>query len=496
MRTRIYTFIKALALGIVLTATINNVSAQWSESNILFPGEASPEPGPFWVAPVIVAEKDASGTIHLVWANKVSDEANVLAHAAYSNGSWSQMEILPSIPNSSAMLPSLTISPDGRLHVSYTCMLPDGSWGIAYTSKSTGADDWSLPVIVSQAGFALNAYAQIFCDNQQMPHVLYIAFGDDGESSFLKHVKFSSSNPSQTEQMAVPANSTGAFNPKLVKSANGNVQCFWYVLVNEEEKIMYSSYDGSLWSATEIIATSSNGLMMDEASIVPVATGMNELYAFWYSMDPEAGMYRKYTPGSGWTAQQQVDDAAFVMASGISDNPGNIHIAGNLNDNLNEIYDMKYHRLQGNQWIHEVIEPATSEILPTFPVMVISGDTLYCFYLRYFESGSSQLIERWKVLDYLTPVKDIQVNKAIALKVYPNPVQHSSMVTLNTPVSGVVTFTLTGILGRTETISMMIQDPGTISIELSDLFQVDQFKGTCILQVVTPAGRDNAMLVF
>lgn len=496
MKINMYSgFLRGLAIFVFfLTAFSSTAFAQWSMPQTIYQGTASPEPGPFWISPVIVTQKDPSGVIHLVWTNKVTDERNVLAHATFSNGQWSQMEVLPSDVNTSVMLPSLEITPDGRLHVSYTAFLPDGTWGVMYTSKPTGGQ-WSAPSLVSSTENLFNAYAQLICDAQQMPHVIYVAFAMDGESTMLKHVKFSADNPSQAEQLSVPADAQGGFNPRVVKSQDGTINCFWYKNTDEGSSVMYASFGGSSWSATTTLATPATTSVMDESPIVAVSTPSDELYALWYSMQQGEAMYKHFTPGQGWGMLEQASDGAFVMASGISDSQNNLHIAGNLNDEENEIYDMKYHFLSGGQWIHELIEQATAVELPSFPALIISGDTLYCFYARLYPEGGGELAMSWKILDFLTPVSHLPVNKDIALKVSPNPLESSSVVSFTTKGRGEVKFILTDALGRTEYATMPVQDAGNNTVNLNSIFTQPRQRGIYILKIVTSSGTDTVTLV-
>ncbi|HLO92006.1 MAG TPA: T9SS type A sorting domain-containing protein [Lentimicrobium sp.] len=488
-------YLKGLAFIVLsVMAFVPSVFAQWSSPQTLFQGTAVPEPGPFWVSPVIVTEKDPSGVIHLVWTNKVTDERNVLAHASYANGVWSQMEILPSDVNSSAMVPSIAISSDGRLHVTYTCFLPNGSWGIVYTSKPTGGQ-WSQPVLVSGNEYLFNAYPQLFIDAQQDPHVIYVAYAENGESTLLKHIKFSASNPAQVTQLTVPANTDQAFNPRVVKSQDGTIHCFWYRTSNDDSSIEHASLTGNSWSATNIIADSQNSSFMDESAIVPVATPSDEVYAVWYDIEDNAGNSKHYAPTEGWDQITRIDDPGFVMGSGISDNANYIHLTGNVNDLMNDIYDLKYHFFNGTQWTHEIIEQSTSSELPAFPALAINGDTLFCFYTRVFESGGSELAMSYRILDHLTPVANIPVNKEIALKVSPNPFHSSSVISFVAGKKGEVRFILTDALGRNETASIQVQETGVNAINLHSIFPRAHRKGVYILKIVTPYGTDAVTLI-
>lgn len=496
MRNHIYSaYLKVIAfVAFGLMAFGQPAVAQWSAPRSLFTGTAIPEPGPFWLSPVIAAEKDPSGTIHLVWTNKVTDERNVLASASYANGAWSPMVELPTDANTSSMLPSIAISADGMLHVTYTSFRPDGSWGIMYQNKPQGGN-WSQPTLVSGSEYLFNAYSQLFLDAQQQPHVIYVGYADNGETTVLKHVKFSTANPAQVQQLDVPANSTGSFNPRVVKSADGNIECFWYNGTDENRSLQHASYDGAAWSTTLTLASSQNSSFMDESAVVAVATPASEVYAIWYNMEQETGAYRNLVPGQGWGSIETINDPAFVMGSGLSDSQGFIHMAGNVNDNVNEVYDLKYHQFNGTQWTHEVIEQPAAATLTAFPALAINGDTLFCFYAKINESGASELTMSYRILDHLTPVTHVPLNKEIAVKVSPNPFHSSSVISFNAMRKGEVQFLLTDALGRTETARMQVQETGLNAINFYSLFPRYHRKGVFVLSVQTPYGYDNVTLV-
>lgn len=475
----------------LLSRTVN---AQWSEANILFEDFAQPATVDEVASPLVNVEKDMNGTLHLIWSNKTAGGTR-LAYSTKANGLWSEIVNFPEIDYNYSVWPSTAIGNDGTIHCTWTVVDDQEYYYVMYAHKDPDSQ-WSNPLLISDDTYFHCAYSQLFIDDQNQPHIIYNAFVLDGQFSTceLKHVMIHPTTRIVTELPAPVSETMKAFNPRVGIDDNGTVHCLWYDNLNSQIALYSSTFDGSSWSENEIIATHNDSYFMDESPIVLINTPGEGFMAMWLSLDPETGQYSNYQPLTGWGVVKAIDDPSFRMAAGIGDTKGYIHATGSNHDMVNGNFDFRYHFYNNAEWIHEVIEPSSGATTPGLADLIIQGDTLWCYYVRY-EGMNSKLAERYRILDYLTPVKQIPMNKEIRLTVSPNPVSSSSELTFSLKEPGEVTFILSNGLGQMQSSSIKIADTGIIRLKLESLFDINPHSGAMILKIITREGIDTVKIL-
>ncbi len=445
MKRTLYTLSATLAAILLLSM---QSFAQWSAPVVLFPGQAVPSQfSDEDVSPFIASVSDASGTIHLVWSNENQGQTS-LVYASRDNGIWNEITTI-SDENPYAVMPSLVVDQNGTLHCAWVTMDFNFNFLISYSRKLAG-QEWETPVIVSEPELLLNTYPQLIADQEGNIRLIYNTADFSGENAFyfLKHVIIDQANPAEPIEQLVPQVSADnqAFNPKVTMDSEGLLHCAWYDSEGGIRNISTAVFDGTEWGPTTKLVTNGQGTTLQESMpIVLAEAGSGETHAFWAASMIGNGQYSSLD-NSTWTPKQNINDPHFRNTCGITDSEDFLHMAGTeLTLDGGELF---YHVYKNGIWEHSLIEAGTPTSKPDFPVMVISRDTLFCFYVRITEDSGYQLIESYYPLDNVTGSGPSDPLSRISLSVYPNPVTASSVLSLHYDFRGASEVNLYNMAGR------------------------------------------------
>lgn len=422
--------------------------AQWSSPGVLFPWQAVPSQfDDEDVSPFLASVSDDSGVIHLVWSNGNQGQSD-LVYATRQNGAWNEITVI-SDENPYAAMPSLIIDGDGTLHCAWVEMDFNFNFVIFYSRKPAGLE-WETPVIVSEPELLLNTYPQLIADHDDNIRLFYTTADFSGENAFyfLKHSIIDQTNPAEPVEQPVPEMSVEnqAFNSKVMTDHEGLLHCAWYDSEGGIRNISTAVFDGTEWGPTTKLVTNGQGTTLQESMpIVLAEAGSGETHAFWAASMIGNGQYSSLD-NSTWTPKQNINDPHFRNTCGITDSEDFLHMAGTeLTLDGGELF---YHVYKNGIWEHSLIEAGTPTSKPDFPVMVISRDTLFCFYVRITEDSGYQLIESYYPLDNVTGSGPSDPLSRISLSVYPNPVTASSVLSLHNDFRGASEVNLYNMAGR------------------------------------------------
>jgi hypothetical protein len=445
MKRILYTLSATLAALVLLSL---QSFAQWSAPEVLFPWQAVPAQfGDEDVSPFIVSTTDASGTIHLIWSNENQGQT-ALVYAKRQNGIWSEM-ITVSDQNPYSVLPSLVIDADQTLHCAWVEMDFNFNFLIFYSRKLAG-QDWETPVVVSDPEVLLNTYPQLIIDHNGAVRLFYTAADFSGENAFyfLKHSIIDQSDTETPIQQPVPQTSPDnlANHTTVVSHGQGMIQCTWYDSEGGVANVSTAGFDGLEWGPVTKLAIDGQGLTIQESMPIVMATNSNnETHAFWAASMVGHAQY-SFLNNSNWSPKQNVNDQHFRNAVGLFDSNDVLQMAGSgLTLNGGDLY---HHTLQDGNWEHTLIEEGTATSKPGFPTLVISNDTLFCFYVRITQSSGYQLVESYLPLDFQTGIEPSGPMYRPMLSVYPNPVNASGMLNFNVQNPGPVAFGLYNLTGK------------------------------------------------
>lgn len=445
MKRTPYTFSATLAAIILLSL---QSFAQWSTPEVIFPWQAVPSQfGDEDVSPFLASVNDASGTIHLVWSNENQGQT-ALVYAKRENGIWSEMNTV-SNQNPYSVMPSLAIDANQTLHCAWVDMDFNFNFIISYSRKFSG-QDWETPVVVSDPEFILNTYPQLTIDHNGAVRLFYTAADFSGENAFyfLKHSIIDQTDTGTPIQQPVPQTSPDflANYTTVATDGQGTIQCTWYDSEGGVRNISAAGFDGSEWGPTTRLAINGQGTsLQDDMPIALAINSSNETHAIWAASMVGHAQYSVLN-NSNWTPKQNINDSHFMNVVGLFDSNDVLQMAGTeLSLDGGDLY---HHTLQDGNWEHTLIEAGTATSKPGFPTMVISNDTLFCFYVRITQSSGYQLIETHLPLDFQTGVEPSDPMNRTMISVYPNPVSSSSMLNFHSPNPGPVEFSLYNLTGK------------------------------------------------
>ncbi|MBK6962355.1 MAG: T9SS type A sorting domain-containing protein [Bacteroidales bacterium] len=482
MKRNLFTF--SAIIAVVLFFSFQSF-AQWSPPGVLFPWQAVPAQfGDEDVSPFIATVSDASGTIHLVWSNENQGQTS-LVYAFRENGTWNEITTI-SDENPYAVMPSLLIDQNGTLHCAWVTMDFNFNFIISYSRKFAG-QEWETPVVVSGPEFLLNTYPQLVMDDAGNIRLFYTAadFSEDNTFYYLRHSIIDQSNTEVPVPQPVPLTSPEnlASHSSVVADAVGMIHCTWYDSEGGVSNISTAVFDGTVWGPTLKLALSGQGATLQEDMPIVLATNSNsETFAIWVSSMIGTGQY-SIKANDTWLPKQNINDPHFRNAAGLYDANDVLHLAGSeLSQQGGDLY---HHSFQNETWEHTLIEAGTSTSTPGFPSLVISNDTLFCFYVRMTQSSGYQLVETYSPLDFETGVEPTDPFNRSLLSVYPNPVNTSSMLNFDSPNSGAVEFNLYNMAGKKmASNSIQIEHPGIQALNWSKLFgNAMPSKGLYLLEV-------------
>lgn len=445
--------------------------AQWSAPEVLFPWQAVPSQfGDEDVSPFIAPVSDASGTIHLVWSNENQGQT-ALVYATRENGTWSEITTI-SDENPYSVMPSLVIDENETLHCAWVTMDFNFNFIISYSRKFSG-QDWETPVIVSDPQFLLNTYPKLVIDNTGNIRIFYTASDLSGENTFyyLKHSIIDQSNTEEPIQQPVPLSSQENFasHSSVVTDAMGMIHCTWYDKEGGVSNISTAVFDGTDWGPTTKLANSGQGATLQEDMPIVLATNSNdETLAFWVSSMIGTGQYTIKTDNI-WLPKQNINDPHFRNAAGIYDANNVLHMAGTELSVVGG--DLYHHTFQNGNWEHTLIEAGTTTSTPAFPSLVISNDTLFCYYVRITQSAGYQLAETYYPLDFQTGVDTSDPLFKSTLSVFPNPLNATSKLKLNLSGTGPVVFNLYNLAGiKVASAVIQIEQTGIQTLAWNQIF--------------------------
>lgn len=434
---------------LVLFACFTGTSlAQWSEPKILFPGYAYPDQfaEESLYSPVISSIKGPDGAINLIWSNREGNQVN-LVHSKKCNGVWTPVVKIADCSLIS-MEPTAVFDSSGTLHCAWISVDEDDTFTVYYSRLFLG-HEWETPVKVSDLAYLLNAHPRLLIDDQGNIRLFYNAAVKVGNMVFfyIKHYIIDQNNQiiSTIQQPAPGSSSQFAFNPYFISDNNGRIHCFWYDHNGNSYNLLTSIFDGFEWNSATILASSGSGsYLYDE---MPIVTGENkteDIIALWLSLDPESAQYRKYVNNSGWGDLANVGNGTFRNANGLLDGQNYFHIVGNEDSYRGG--HLYHHVLVDDHWQHILVEAGTNLSMPGFSSLVLKNDTLFCYYVRFSINGN-ELVERYSVLDHLTPVNDKLPLSDFVPTIFPNPVSENSILRFHSFGSGPVYVKLYNISG-------------------------------------------------
>jgi hypothetical protein len=445
MKRILYTLSVTLAAIVLLSS---QSFAQWSAPEVLLPWQAVPAQfGDEDVSPFIASANDASGTIHLVWSNENQGQT-ALVYAKRQNGTWSEM-ITISDQNPYSVMPSLVIDANQTLHCAWVDMDFNFNFIISYARKFSG-QDWETPVVVSDPEFLLNTYPQLIIDDNGAVRLFYTAADFSGENAFyfLKHSIIDQSDTETPIQQPVPQTSPDnlANHTVVVSDGQGMIQCTWYDSEGGVRNVSTAGFDGSEWGPVTKLAIDGQGAtLQDDMPIVMAANSNNEIYSSWAASMVGHAQYSVMN-NSNWSPKQNINDQHFRNAVGLFDGNDVLQMAGT--ELTLDGGDLYHHTLQDGNWEHTLIEEGTATSKPGFPTLVISNDTLFCYYVRITQSSGYQLVESYLPLDFQTGVEPSDPLIRSMLSVYPNPVNASGRLNFMAPNAGPVAFSLYNLSGK------------------------------------------------
>ncbi|PKP45550.1 MAG: hypothetical protein CVT94_17705 [Bacteroidetes bacterium HGW-Bacteroidetes-11] len=472
--------------------------AQWSAPEVLFPWQAVPAQfGDEDVSPFLASVNDASGTIHLVWSNENQGQT-ALVYAKRENGNWSNMNTITD-ENPYSVLPSLVIDADQTLHCAWVDMDFNFNFIISYSRKFTG-QDWEAPVVVSDPEFMLNTYPQLIIDQIGNVRLFYTAADFSGNNTFyfLKHSIIDQSNTGTPIQQPVPQTSPDnlANHSIVVSDGQGILHCSWHDSEGGVSNISAAEFDGSEWGMTTKLAIDGQGTtLQDDMPIVLATNSSNEIYSFWAASMVGHAQYSVLN-NSTWTPKQNIDDSHFRNAVGLFDGSDVLHMAGTgLTMDGGDLY---HHTLQNENWEHTLIEAGTSTSKPGFPTMIISNDTLFCYYVRITQAAGYQLVESYLPLDFQTGIEQSDPMYRSMLAVYPNPANTSSMVNFNTPSPGPVVFKLHNLSGKTvKSNTIQIEQSGIQTFAWNQIFgNTLPINGLYVIEVISNGFQHSGKVII
>ena len=444
---------------------------QWSSPETLFPGIATPGqfPGEAGSSPYLAASLTPDGNIHLVWSNE-GEYGTTLMYAVRQNGKWGLPEEIPGTGPIS-IWPNLLADASGTLLATWVTAQSEESFQICFSKKVPG-QDWTSPVVVSAPDYPWNSYPRLISGDDGKIHLFYTAAYPAGMLvyTFVKHYTIDPENPGTPQMMtSPPANpQPSAFNPVVGKDPSGHIQCIWYDYINNSRCLFTSGLEGSQWSPLMTLASNgSQSFLMDESPAVLVHSSPQEMVALWLSLQPESAQYRTWSEGSGWSDLQSYAMPQFRFPFGIHDSQYKCHFTGNDDDERGG--DLYYHTYAEGEWGSERIEMGTPNSMPGFSALLLSGDTLFCYYIRY-TSGPCELVQSWKVLNYLTPVEDPDCGPEMYVQISPNPAGPESRIFIQGHGGQPIHMAIVDCRGKTAAAKQFAaKDVGNAEIPLSEI---------------------------
>lgn len=246
------------------------------------PSSASPEPG------VIVAERvsaeataensqrklivDARGGLLLTYVRPVSGVDQIfLAESSDGGRTWRSTQMTDRPRH--ARLPSMSLFPDGSLHLVWTEYAPIGV--VMYRERRGG--HWSAPLGLS----ALGVYAgvPVVAPLGNRPHVLWYGILPERPQVRTRHgsiyeIVFTQRTDRWSKPVSISPGPPDSINPALDVGA-GQLHAAWYQFDGRVYQVRYARFDGQ-WTLPRYLTTGRG-----EHTRVALAADGNSVYLVW-----------------------------------------------------------------------------------------------------------------------------------------------------------------------------------------------------------------------
>lgn len=263
----------------------------------------------------------ADGVLHAVWSRSGTGlvmYSRTFGRDAVSENSWTKPIELP-VPAQVSGFPSITLAPDGGLHVVYTVpvneqrgvyhlvSLDQGlTWSEPHLVFDAAAENWLMvrnpSVKVDNANRVHVVWAQSTLPGDDQPLGIYYTFSDDGGQHWI--------NPNQLDGL-------GAGFPQMVLSAESEVQVAWARQAADglDLWVVRSTDSGQGWQQAVNVPNFKN--ITPSFGMVTAGQGSLYLVALRRSEEKTADLMYTRWDGSDW-----VDANTISLGVDASDNMG------------------------------------------------------------------------------------------------------------------------------------------------------------------------------
>ena len=246
---------------------------------------------------------DSSGNPYIVWTqgpNRTVTDMNQqeIYYASRVAGSWSTPVNL-SANSTASGAPMITVDSSSKVHVVWidgATMNADfsqtGVNNIYYKRKDLATGNWSSAALLTTEG---TQHQTIASDSSGNVHLIFMI------PHKIYYMKWSAGNWT-TPSLAIDLDLASSYDARwpMLAAGNGNsLHLVWYETSTTVQKIMYSSYNGSTWTAPEEVTDRSTDVMYPSYPSLAVDSS-NYPHVSWEDTNHGAVMYMRKNP-TGWT---------------------------------------------------------------------------------------------------------------------------------------------------------------------------------------------------
>ncbi len=307
------------------------------------------------------------GDFHVVWADRRTGVPQLFYKRWDGTGWTSDVRLSPSALYQ--IEPGIAVGPDGTVHVVWLGQQAAGQWTYEVRCKHWDGAVWTADELLTSTPTISNLRPVVEVDSNGLVHVVW-AKRDPEEELYTR--RWNGSTWTAAERLSNADNESDY--PDLAADQNGNVHLVWedWRGYPQDPDIYYRRWDGAAWGPEQLLVDEGHyqnfpAVAVDPSGRVHVVWEDNR-YEVPYPGHYRSIMYKRWD-GTAWTAEEVVATGGphFRKPEIAADINGNVHVVWERHPNGYEFQaNLQYRRWNGTTWssIVDIVNMANASRLP------------------------------------------------------------------------------------------------------------------------------------
>ena len=254
---------------------------------------------------------------------------------------WTITEVVSTESTMNSVVPSLAVGSDGTVHIAwcdYTDYGGSGSDEDIFYKKYVLGSGWTVTEVVSTESTMNSIVPSLGVGSDGTVHVAWMdwtSYGGSGGDIDIFYKKFVPGSGWTATEVVSTESVDDSRGPCLAVHSDGSIHIAWfdetdYGGCGTDNDIFYKKYvPGSGWSATDVVSTESTWSSGSPSLAVGFDGIVHIAWEEYVNSHPDI-FHKKFVPGSGWTTSEDVSTPSTkdsLRASLAVESDGTVHIA-------------------------------------------------------------------------------------------------------------------------------------------------------------------------